>query len=237
MSPDRLQITRLGRIGFDQPAQTPDRHVETAIAITPRFAVDDFDDAFARQNRHRVIDEQLQEREFARTQRNAFFVAIQLARAEIEFVRAEAERGATFRRTRRVRHAAAAHDRADTRGQLAWIEGLAHVIVGAEFEAEHAVDHLVARGEQDHRQVVAAFAQRAQGADAIQLRHHDVEHHDLRPLGAQLLLQGARGRQLRHGEAAHLQIFGGNVAHDGIVVDEKNIICHAQIVRDANGPA
>ena len=41
----------------------------------------------------------------------------------------------------------------DARDQLARAEGLGHVVVGAELEAEHPVDLLVARRERDHRRL------------------------------------------------------------------------------------
>ena len=45
----------------------------------------------------------------------------------------------------------AAQDRPDPRDELGRRERLGEVVVGAELEAEHAVDLAVARGQEDHR--------------------------------------------------------------------------------------
>ena len=129
----------------------------------------------ARQHGHRVSDEHFQHGEFARTQRDAFTVAAQFARRKIHFETAEPIWRALLRRARRNRAATAQH-RANPRDQLARFEGLAEIIVGAEFEADHAIDRIGARGQQNHGNIVAGDAQRAQRADAVELRHHDVEH-------------------------------------------------------------
>jgi hypothetical protein len=112
----------------------------------------------AREYRHRVVDEDFQHREFARTQCDPFAVAAQFASRKIHFEAAETIRRAMLGRTRRNRAASTQH-RSDARDQLAWFEWFAEIVVGAEFEADHAVDHVGARRQQNHGDVVAGEAQ------------------------------------------------------------------------------
>jgi hypothetical protein len=60
---------------------------------------------------------------------------------------------------------------------LARGEGLGDVVVGAELEAEHAVDLVVARGAEQDRHPVAVGPQPPAHLGAVHLRQPDVEHH------------------------------------------------------------
>src|SRR5206468_6634860 len=53
---------------------------------------------------------------------------------------------------------------------------LAEIVVGAELEAEHAIELLVAGGEKDDRESLGACAQLAAELQPDHPRHHDVEH-------------------------------------------------------------
>ena len=90
----------------------------------------------------------------------------------------------------------------DAREQFARIEGLGEVIVRARFEARDFMRHAVARGHEDHRNVVARRAQMAQRAQAIGVRHHDVEHDDRRAFEIQPPAQAAAVVQHGHVDAA-----------------------------------
>jgi hypothetical protein len=70
------------------------------------------------------------------------------------------------------RAACAAQDRAQARGDLARIARLGYVVVGAQFQAEDAVEVFAQRGEHEHRQGVfaAQLAQQVQSRAAGQ--HH-----------------------------------------------------------------
>jgi hypothetical protein len=59
-------------------------------------------------------------------------------------------------RCRAVAARAAPQDGAHARQQLARGEGLGDVVVGAELEADHAVDLVAARSEEEHRHLGAA---------------------------------------------------------------------------------
>ena len=72
----------------------------------------------------------------------------------------------------------AAQDGADAGGQFARVERLRQVIVGAEFQADDAVDIFAARGQHDDRDF-ALLAQAAQDFEAVDARQHDVEHDEV----------------------------------------------------------
>ena len=79
----------------------------------------------------------------------------------------------------------------DARAELVEIERLGQIVVGAGFEPVDAVAHVAARGEHDDRHLGEAAQQRDE-REAVDLRHHDVEHdavrlpvaHDGEPVGA-----------------------------------------------------
>ena len=62
---------------------------------------------------------------------------------------------------------------------LARRERLGDVVVGAQLEAEHAVDLGAARGEHDHGHVDAAAAELPADVPAAHPGHHDVEQHEV----------------------------------------------------------
>ena len=74
--------------------------------------------------------------------------------------------------------AGAPQDRAHAREQLAGVEGLRHVIVGADVEAGDAVRVLAARREHDDGDVVSS-ADAAAHLEAVDARKHDVEEDDV----------------------------------------------------------
>src|SRR5471030_49881 len=177
LSPDRLDITRIGWVGFEQAPQPPYGHVETAVPIRSGLTAQLLVQLRTREYDHLVFHEDLQRRKFAGTQRHPFAVVTQLARGKIDFIGAKAVRRPVLRRARR-RRVATSQDRADAGKQFAWIEGFGQVIVRAQFEPDHAVDYIRTRRQEDHGDVVAGRTQFAQRTDAVLLGHHHVEHDD-----------------------------------------------------------
>ena len=108
------------------------------------------------------------------------------------------------RRLRALRRHAPQH-RADPRQQLAHVDGLGEVVVGAHLEADDAVDHLAGRG-QHHDPDLDVGAQIAGERQPVLARHVDVEDHEIGralledPAHRDAVLGGA------HGEARVLQI-------------------------------
>ena len=80
-----------------------------------------------------------------------------------------------------------AEDRLDPEQELARAERLHDVVVGADLEADDAVDLLALRGEHDHRQraiVSPSRRSRRQTSSAGDVREHDVEQDEVRAAGA-----------------------------------------------------
>ena len=69
----------------------------------------------------------------------------------------------------------AAEEHLHARQQLAHRERLAEVVVGADLQAENAVELFVARGEKDDGHGLGHAADAPAELEAVHLRHHDVE--------------------------------------------------------------
>ena len=117
-----------------------------------------------------VAQERLEQRELLRGQVDHLAARLGAPRAHVEVDAADVER----HRLAAVA-AAGAQPGADAREQLLEHERLGDVVVGAEVEPGDRVGDLVARGEHEHRQLLAAGAQRAQDREAVLARQADVE--------------------------------------------------------------
>ncbi|PAV92712.1 hypothetical protein WR25_02234 [Diploscapter pachys] len=120
--------------------------------------------------------EQAQDRKFGDGQRDLRAVPGGAPAVEVEGQAAVAEH-APLLDLRRA-GGGSAQDRHDARHHLARGEGLHDIIVGAEFDAEHAVDFVVAAGQEQDRRVAATILGAAQAAADLQPvhpRHVDVE--------------------------------------------------------------
>jgi hypothetical protein len=76
---------------------------------------------------------------------------------------------------------APAQQGAHPRQQLRESKRLDQVVVGPQLQALDAVFHLVARGQKQHRHVLAAAAQPLQHLPAVQAGQHHVQHHQVVP--------------------------------------------------------
>src|SRR5258708_18922233 len=119
----------------------------------------------------------------------------------------------------------AAQDGAQARHQLARRAGLRHIVVGAELEPDDAVDVVAARGEHDYRHA-ARLADLAQRLDAVDLRHHHVEHHDLVAAGKRELCSGLAVVHGGDAEALTLEIFGQHARELHVVVRQEDLHPH-----------
>src|SRR5438552_2802770 len=79
-------------------------------------------------------------------------------------------------------------NRVDAFDQLAGTERLRDVIVGADLEADLLIDVPSLGRQQDHRDVarLGLGLEHLAGLVAVELRHHDIEHDQVRMLGARL---------------------------------------------------
>ncbi len=60
------------------------------------------------------------------------------------------------------------------------MKGLRQVIVATGLEAAHTVGRIAARGQEEHRRVVAALAQQAADRETVELGlwQHDIQQHE-----------------------------------------------------------
>ena len=126
----------------------------------------------------------------------------------------------------------------DARHELARVERLGQVIVGAHLETDDAVDVLALRGQHDdgHR-----FARRAQAAayrEPVLAGQHEVEDHEARRIALQLAVEVARIGQRGHLEPLLAQVTREKIAQPDIVVDDEDLdgavaCCHVVFNEDA----
>ena len=129
-----------------------------------------------------LVREQGQQLELGAGQVDALAVAQHLALVEVD--RQSFEHAALRRRG--CRHGALApQDGLHARDQLARLEGLGQVVVGTEFESDHAVHHVAAGGQHDDRDV-AFLADLAAQRKAVHLGEHHVEDGGVVAFGAEL---------------------------------------------------
>src|ERR1700738_1612251 len=77
-----------------------------------------------------------------------------------------------------VRHTLAAPEHAAyPRNELTWREGLGHVVIGAELEADDAIDLVVARSHEQDRGPVVLGAHPAAQFDAVDAGQSDIQDH------------------------------------------------------------
>ena len=130
------------RILAEQLAQARDLHVDRAVEALELAAARELHQLVARHRLARVLRQHLEQRELAGGERHGLAVARERARGEVERERAERDRLRLARWARpgvSARRLAAQH-RVDARHQLARVEGLGEVVVGAHLEADDAVD-------------------------------------------------------------------------------------------------
>ncbi len=119
----------------------------------------------------------------------------------------------------------AAQHGADALQQQALGERLADEVVGAHAQAQHLVDLLVLRGQEDHRELLC-LADAVQELHAVHARHLDIEDAEVgrrlveplergRAVGIGLDLESLGFEQHRHG--------GEDVA---VVVDQGDVFAH-----------
>ncbi len=105
----------------------------------------------------------------------------------------------------------AAQHGVDARDQLARIERLGQVVVGAHLEADDAIDVLALGGQHDDRHRLARAAQAPADREAVFAGQHEVEHEQVRRVALQLLVEVARV-----GERLHLEALLGQIAHQQV---------------------
>ncbi len=123
----------------------------------------------------------------------------------------------------RHRHAAATQDGLDACHQLAGAEGLAHIVVRAQIEADQAVDLLDARRHHDDRHI-GERAQLAADVEAVAPGQHQIQQdqvgcirahpgHHLQAIGDAMRL-----------EALGLEVIGLERGELGLVLDDEDAV-------------
>ena len=182
-------------------------------------AVQTFFELRARQWLAGLFEQGAQQGEFARRDLEGLASEAHAVARRIEFERTVTQHGLTAA-------AAPAQQGADAGAEFVEVERFHEVIVGAGIECLHPLAHGVARGQDQHRQVVAGGAQFAQHRYAILARQAEVEQDE----GVVVVAQGCeRGdavldpvhgvvilaQRSLHGTAQHRIVFGEEEAHGG----------------------
>jgi hypothetical protein len=110
--------------------------------------------------------------------------------------------------------------------QLAQLEGFAEIVVGPQFQPDHAVDQPARGGQHDHRHLMLG-PQAAQRAQAVLARQCDIEGDDIDVgMGGQGRMQGCGIRRLDHPVSAPPEVFAHRGAQFGLVIADD----HARVI-------
>jgi hypothetical protein len=127
--------------------------------------------------------------------------------------------------------ATAAQDGADARQQLARLEGLGQVVVGAELQADDPVHRVALGGEHQHRHLAGVARQRAHAAahfQAVDVRQHQVQHHQVgRGTGGRVFQQvqaGLRVDGVGDTETRSLEVLADHLGQAGVVFDHQELL-------------
>ena len=123
----------------------------------------------ARQHAPGIEHQFLQQRILPQRKFHRLTAKAHAARRGVELDAVDAQLGRGFA-------ARAPHQRAQARGKLVQIEGFDQVIVGAGVQTFDAVLDAVARGQDQHRHLVAARAQARKQLQAREPRQAEIEH-------------------------------------------------------------
>ena len=121
--------------------------------------------------------------------------------------------------------ALAAQDGAQPGLQLARLEGLGEIVVGADFEADHPVHRLAARRQHQDRHV-GGRAQAAADIEPVAVGQHQVEDNRVKRLALQESLALACGAGGRQTKAHPAEIVGDHPGEAAVVVDHQDALGH-----------
>ena len=112
----------------------------------------------------------------------------------------------------------------DARDQLARIERLAEIVVGADLKPDDAVDVLFQRGQKNDGYVRALCPQVAAKIEARAVWQHHVEHDEIDLVRGETLVQLVAARGERHRVTLALDVTGEKLADLWIVVGDKDTL-------------
>ena len=215
--------------------QTADAYVDRAVEWRVLLAEHMVEQEIARQRPVRMIEQRAQRPVIGPAERHDHAFGRQhLLHPRIELPAREADERGGIGGQRAGRAARAAQHRLDLRDQLARIEWLGQVIVGAHFEAEYPVAQSAARA-QDHDRHAALAAQLPCEFESVLAVEHQVEHDeiDLRRIDDLFHLRAVGGRRRLMAHAA--QIVAEQLANVRVVVDDKYVV-HQKLFFSSTSP-
>ena len=115
----------------------------------------------------------------------------------------------------------AAEHALDARHELARVEGLRQIVVGADLETDDLVDVLVPGGQHQDRDV-RALAHAAADLEAVHVGQVEVEDDQRGLLGRDRVERGAAGADGLHDVAGVLQIEGDERRDRRLVLDDQD---------------
>src|SRR5260221_2372212 len=216
----RLDHPRMRRVDLHLAPQPGDADVDRAVEGLPFPVAGHAEELVTAEHLVRMLDQRPEQVELHRRDRNLAAPGIaQSARLEIEEAVADADAAARFWRILLLK---APKDALQTGAQLARIEGLGDVVVGADLEAGDAVDHVGGAGDHDDADLVV-LAQEARQGQAVLAGKADVEQDDRRAGALHLGAHGHTARRLRHRVAVIAEIVGEHLSDRRIVVDDQHL--------------
>ena len=165
-------------------------HVDRAVEGVERLTLDDIHQGVARHDEPGALRERQQQGELIARERARHAVEPRRARAAIDLQPAEAQ-DVGLRRA-----LAPAQDGAQPRQQLARLERLGQVVVGAQLEADDAVHGVAARGQHQDRRLRAG-AHAPADLEAVDIGQHQIEHQRVEGLAP--VQRRVPGCRCRHG--------------------------------------
>src|SRR5437867_2081055 len=233
---DRANDRGLGRVDLDLAPDAHDAQIDGSVEGFGVARIGQLQQPFARQHPLRIGREHFQQAEFGRRQRVlvAFVVAQRLG-FEVEPFGAEPyqllllDLCSRSLRSRRLGRRAAAKHRADARHQFAQLAGFCDVVVGAEFEADDAVDRACGRRQHDDGNVDAAL-QVANDREPVFLGHVEVEHDEVGHVGLDHGAQAFSAVAQRDAETVHLEVITDHLAGRRLVVDDDDVRALGHVV-------
>ena len=173
-------------------------------------------------------NEDLQQFVFTTRERDFGVVAAERAGFEVDAEWAKAHEPGSCRGCRCGSAILPPQHSADAGQQLTRVEWLGEVIIGADLEADDAVDVLSLCRQHDDGGKAWLCAQPARDRQAILTRHHPVEHQQVGQPGSQQAIQRDRVFRRLDRVAMVRQVFRHQFADAGVVVGHVNgVLFHA----------
>src|SRR5262249_15299958 len=203
-----------------EPAhQDVDRAVEN-VALAPAGEVEQL---IARQHAAWPLQKRLEQIELSASQRD--LLALGVGDAPLLRVCGKSGKAEDLRLgLNRQRFGAPTQHRADAGDQLARVERLTEIIVGANLKADDAVDILFQCRKENDRHVGAVGSEVAAHVEAGAVGQHHVEDDEIDVMRRELVPKLTATRRELHAKALSLDIAGEELPDFRIVIDDKNAL-------------